>query len=88
MLEMLMRGRIVDASGMEIFEENVHGEVLVRGPSMLTRYLGNEEATTGAFVDGWLKTGDIAYCKTGKWYLVGRSKVSSTCSQRGDQTNN
>jgi long-subunit acyl-CoA synthetase (AMP-forming) len=76
MLEMLMRGRIVDASGTEIFEEDIHGEVLVRGPSTMTRYLGNEEATAEAFVDGWLKTGDIAYCKMGKWYLVGRSKVS------------
>jgi fatty-acyl-CoA synthase len=76
MFEMLMRYRIVDASGTEIFEEDVQGEVLVRGPSMATRYLGNEKATTGAFADGWLKTGDIAYCKTGKWYLVGRSKVS------------
>jgi hypothetical protein len=36
MLEMLMRGRIVDARGTEIFEEDVPGEVLVRGPSMMT----------------------------------------------------
>lgn len=71
-----MRGRIVDASGTEIFEEDAQGEVLLRGPSMMTRYLGNEKETTGAFADGWLKTGDIAYCNTGKWYLVGRSKVS------------
>jgi long-subunit acyl-CoA synthetase (AMP-forming) len=73
---MLMRCRIVDASGTAISEEDVHGEVLVRGPSMATRYLGNENATTGTFVDGWLKTGDITYCKAGKWYIVGRSKVS------------
>lgn len=76
MLVMLMRSRIVDASGTEILEEDVHGKVLLRGPSMVTGYLVNDEATAGAFVDGWLKTGDIAYCKKGKWYLVGRSKVS------------
>ncbi|EPE33543.1 Acetyl-CoA synthetase-like protein [Glarea lozoyensis ATCC 20868] len=69
-----VEARIIDATGLEIFEEDVSGEVLVRGPSMATRYLGNEQATTDAFADGWLKTGDIAYCKAGKWYLVGRSK--------------
>lgn len=70
-----MRDRIVDPSGKEIIEEGVQGEVLVGGPSMMTQYLGDEKATTEAFVDGWLKTGDIAYCSAGKWYLVGRSKV-------------
>lgn len=67
--------RIVDASGKEIIEEGVQGEILLRGPSMMTRYLGDEEATTEGFANGWLRTGDIAFCRMGKWYLVGRSKV-------------
>ncbi len=35
------------------------GEVLVRGPSVFTRYWNRPEETRDAFVDGWFKTGDI-----------------------------
>jgi fatty-acyl-CoA synthase len=36
------------------------GEVLVQGPNVTSGYWGNEAATDEAFVDGWLRTGDIA----------------------------
>ncbi len=75
MLEVLTGNRIIDASGNEIIKDGVQGEVMLRGPSMMTQYLGNMEATVEAFAHGWLMTGDIAYYRTGKWYLVGRSKV-------------
>jgi len=42
---------------------------------MMNQYLGDNVATANAFSDDWLKTGDIAYCNKGKWYIVGRSKV-------------
>ena len=35
------------------------GEILVRGPSVFQGYWNRPEETTGAFVDGWFKTGDI-----------------------------
>jgi len=51
------------------------GEVLVRGPQLMTCYLGNAQATREAFTaDGWLKTGDIGYVRDGKVYLVDRAK--------------
>lgn len=43
-------GRIETGAGV--------GEILVRGPSVMTGYLGDPDATAAAFVDGWLRTGD------------------------------
>ncbi|KAL3419451.1 4-coumarate-CoA ligase 2 [Phlyctema vagabunda] len=69
-----MEAMIIDSNGHEIDDEGVSGEVLARGPSLMNQYLGNEKATRDMFRNGWLRTGDIAYCKKGRWYVVGRSK--------------
>jgi fatty-acyl-CoA synthase len=39
---------------------STEGELLVRGPNVFPGYWRNEEATTSAFRDGWLLTGDVA----------------------------
>jgi fatty-acyl-CoA synthase len=36
------------------------GELLVRGPNVFAGYWRNREATEAAFVDGWLRTSDLA----------------------------
>jgi fatty-acyl-CoA synthase len=36
------------------------GEIVVRGPNVLTEYWRNPEATQKALQDGWYRTGDIA----------------------------
>jgi fatty-acyl-CoA synthase len=36
------------------------GEVLVQGPNVTSGYWGDPVATRDAFVDGWLRTGDLA----------------------------
>jgi acyl-CoA synthetase (AMP-forming)/AMP-acid ligase II len=36
------------------------GELLVRGPNVVSGYWGDARATARAFADGWLRTGDIA----------------------------
>ena len=51
------------------------GELLVRGPNIVSGYWNKPEATAQAFVDGWLHTGDLARIDDeGLVYLVDRVK--------------
>ncbi|TWP34191.1 class I adenylate-forming enzyme family protein [Leekyejoonella antrihumi] len=51
------------------------GELLVRGPNITTGYWNKPERTRDAFVDGWLRTGDVARVSSeGLVYIVDRAK--------------
>jgi len=59
--------RIVDEHGRGVADGEV-GEVLARGPTLMSGYWRNPDATREALVNGWLRTGDLAY-RDGDGYL-------------------
>ncbi len=50
------------------------GRVLVSGPSIMSGYFGQPEATARALQDGWLDTGDLGFVLGGELHLCGRAK--------------
>ena len=51
------------------------GELWVKGPNIAKAYWRQPEATAATFVDGWLRTGDLARVDDeGFLYIVGRAK--------------
>jgi long-chain acyl-CoA synthetase len=66
--------RIVDANG-EALPPNCVGELWVKGPNVVRGYWRNPKATAETFVDGWLRTGDIARLDDeGFCYILDRAK--------------
>ena len=66
--------KIVDGEGRELPTGQV-GELLVRGPNVVRGYWQKPEANAHTFVDGWLRTGDLAKLdEEGFLYVVDRKK--------------
>lgn len=66
--------KIVDENSNPVKPGNV-GELLVKGPGVMTCYYKDEKATNEVLKDGWLYTGDMAEeDKDGFIYLVDRKK--------------
>ncbi|HEX2216160.1 MAG TPA: fatty acid--CoA ligase family protein, partial [Xanthobacteraceae bacterium] len=66
--------KIVDEQGCELPPGQV-GELLAKGPNIVKGYWNKPEATVETFVDGWLRTGDLARLdEEGFLYVVDRKK--------------
>ncbi|XP_043284879.1 4-coumarate-CoA ligase 1-like [Venturia canescens] len=63
-------------SNEEITSPNTPGELLARGPQVMTEYLNNPEATEEILdSEGWLHTGDVAYFDEDQcFYIIDRNK--------------
>ncbi len=69
--------RIVDAEGHDVPHDGVaRGELLVRGPWVISSYYNDEAGSAAAFDDaGWFRTGDVATIDSeGFLQIVDRSK--------------
>lgn len=65
---------IVDENGKSVKRGDV-GELILKGPGVMTCYYKNPEATAECLKDGWLYTGDMAMeDEDGFIYLVDRKK--------------
>ncbi len=66
--------KVVDAEGKELPERGI-GRILVMGPSMMTGYFDNPDATRAVMREGgFLDTGDVGYLLDGEIYITGRAK--------------
>lgn len=66
--------RVVDADGSPV-PERVEGEVVLRGPSVMSGYHSDPEATARSIRDGWLHTGDMGFIAEGELFITGRLKA-------------
>jgi acyl-CoA synthetase (AMP-forming)/AMP-acid ligase II len=54
--------------------EGTPGEVVIRGPGVMSGYVNNPAATADAFFGDWFRTGDRGVLRNGYLYLEGRLK--------------
>ena len=66
--------RIVDNAGNDL-GAGEPGEILIRGPNLLSEYWNDAQASRAALKDGWFHTGDIGLCdEDGYFTIVDRKK--------------
>ncbi len=66
--------QVRDGRGQVLPERRI-GTLYVRGPSVMSGYFDNEDATRDALSDdGWLNTGDLAYIADNHIFITGREK--------------
>ena len=59
----------------ELAARGVTGEIVIRGPNVMSGYVANPEATESAFQAGWFRTGDLGWLDDENYlFITGRSK--------------
>lgn len=65
---------IINEQG-EFVSPGTLGEIVVRGPNVIPAYADDSSATASAFINGWLKSGDLGYLDAdGFLFMTGRLK--------------
>ncbi|HXX33082.1 MAG TPA: AMP-binding protein, partial [Thermodesulfobacteriota bacterium] len=76
----LTEDRIVDPETERELPTREVGELWVRGPQVMKGYYNNPEATAQTLVNGWLRTGDLAWKdEEGYVFIVDRLKEVIKC---------
>ena len=66
---------IRDEDGVTVVPVGTIGELWARGPMIVAGYWQNPEASAATFVDGWVRTGDLAYLDDeGFCFIADRAK--------------
>ncbi|MBZ0170492.1 acyl-CoA synthetase [Candidatus Methylomirabilis lanthanidiphila] len=65
--------RIVDGAGHPV-AERIEGRIEFRGPSVMSGYFRNPDATRAVLHDEWLDSGDLGYRAEGELFITGREK--------------
>jgi acyl-CoA synthetase (AMP-forming)/AMP-acid ligase II len=67
--------KIMDPEGLSEMPVGEVGELWARGPMVVQGYWNKPEETAETFIDGWVRTGDLAYLdEEGFCYIVDRAK--------------
>lgn len=73
--------RFVGVDSGELVGIGEDGELQVRGPQVMAGYYNDADASANAFMDGWLRTGDVGHIdEDGYVFLVDRIKDLIICS--------
>jgi acyl-CoA synthetase (AMP-forming)/AMP-acid ligase II len=64
---------VADSAGA-FLADGSPGEVVIRGPGVMSGYVNNPAATAEAFFGDWFRTGDRGVLRDGYLYLAGRLK--------------
>jgi acyl-CoA synthetase (AMP-forming)/AMP-acid ligase II len=63
-----IQSRVVDGDGNPV-EPGTVGEIVARGPTVMTGYWGDPKASADALRGGWMHTGDLGYISPEDGYL-------------------
>ena len=74
---------VMDEAG-RLLEQGETGEVVVRGPSIMSGYEANPQANAGAFTDGWFRTGDQGRFDA-EGYLVITGRLKEQINRGGEK---
>jgi malonyl-CoA/methylmalonyl-CoA synthetase len=67
--------RLVSEDGDLVTQDEVPGEIWVRGDTVFKEYWRQPEITRQAFCNGWFRTGDVATVESGYFRILGRKSV-------------
>jgi acyl-CoA synthetase (AMP-forming)/AMP-acid ligase II len=74
---------IMDEAGA-LLAPGQHGEVVIKGPNVITGYENNPEANAKSFTNGWFRTGDQGFLDA-KGYLTLVSRIKELINRGGEK---